>query len=266
MNNLISKEEKDRIDSVCEKYRIKKYSINSNGSIDVDGDVDLSIMKLTELPIKFNNVSGDFGCNDNYLSNLEGCPKIVGGDLFVFNNRLTSLIGAPDEVMGDFNCRGNLLVDLYGSPLQIGEDFICADNMLTTLDGSPHTIGGDFNARANLLISLDGSPVNVGGDYSCSYNKITNLMGIAEKIGGGLNCFGNNKLSSTYSGNTDIDLGDGGVMWGSTNIPYPIRTTYNKHIRLILKYQRPFEIWDGDQELNMGNLLMLIEEIEDGLM
>jgi len=41
MKNLISKEEKDRIDRICSNENIKNYSINSDGSIDVHGNVDL---------------------------------------------------------------------------------------------------------------------------------------------------------------------------------------------------------------------------------
>ena len=41
------------IKSICEKYRITNYTINSDGSIDVDGDVDLSEKRITKLPLKF---------------------------------------------------------------------------------------------------------------------------------------------------------------------------------------------------------------------
>ena len=41
------------IDSICKKYNITNYTINSDGSIDVDGDVNLSNRGLTKLPLKF---------------------------------------------------------------------------------------------------------------------------------------------------------------------------------------------------------------------
>jgi hypothetical protein len=43
------------IDSICEKYGITNYTINDDGSIDVDGDVNLSCKNLTKLPLKFRD-------------------------------------------------------------------------------------------------------------------------------------------------------------------------------------------------------------------
>ena len=39
------------IHDICKKYNIENYTINSDGSIDVDGNVNLSKMNLTELPL-----------------------------------------------------------------------------------------------------------------------------------------------------------------------------------------------------------------------
>ena len=36
------------IDEICKKYSIENYTINPNGSIDVDGHVDLSDKELTK--------------------------------------------------------------------------------------------------------------------------------------------------------------------------------------------------------------------------
>jgi len=85
------------IDSICKKYRIKNYTINSDGTID-------------------GNVTGDFYCNTNKLTTLEGTPQSVGGDFSCRNNRLISLEGCPQSVGGYFNFRSNQLKDLYGFP------------------------------------------------------------------------------------------------------------------------------------------------------
>jgi len=65
----------------CEKYRLFNYTINSDGSIDVNGGVDLwnNLGSMEKLPIKFGNVSGNFDCGYNKLTTLEGCPSYVGG-------------------------------------------------------------------------------------------------------------------------------------------------------------------------------------------
>jgi hypothetical protein len=49
---------------ICKKYDIQNYSINSDGSIDVDGYVALFDKGLTKLPLRFRNVTGDFNCNN----------------------------------------------------------------------------------------------------------------------------------------------------------------------------------------------------------
>ena len=60
----------DSIESICKKYGITNYSINIDGSIDVDSDVNLSEKKLTKLPLKFNKVGGYFNCSYNKLTSL----------------------------------------------------------------------------------------------------------------------------------------------------------------------------------------------------
>ena len=53
------------IDEICKKYRIENYTINSDGSIDVDEDVNLHNLGLEKLPLKFNKVNGFFTCSFN---------------------------------------------------------------------------------------------------------------------------------------------------------------------------------------------------------
>ena len=51
------------INSICSKYGIENYTINDDGTIDVNGYVNLYNKNLTKLPLKFRNVTGDFYCN-----------------------------------------------------------------------------------------------------------------------------------------------------------------------------------------------------------
>ncbi len=95
------------IHKICKKYRIKNYIINDDGSIDVDGDVDLYSKGLTELPLKFNYVSGSFDCGYNKLSDLKGSPKIVGLNFNCDGNYLTNLRYSPEKVGGGFYCHRN---------------------------------------------------------------------------------------------------------------------------------------------------------------
>ena len=101
------------ISLICEKYGIENYTINSDGSIDVNGDVYLYDKGLTELPLRFNKVSGSFDCSSNNLTSLNGSPKWIGGWFSCQYNQLTSLEFSPDYIGGFFDCTGNKLTDNY---------------------------------------------------------------------------------------------------------------------------------------------------------
>ena len=97
------------IDSICKKYDIENYTINTDGTIDGDGDVNLSGQGFIKLPLKFGRVGGNFYCHNNQLTSLEGCPQIVGGDFYCNDNQLTTLEGAPREVGRHFYCDNKIL-------------------------------------------------------------------------------------------------------------------------------------------------------------
>ena len=80
------------IHKICDKLKIDNYTINPDGSINVDGDVVILIY-INELPIKFNKVSGNFYCSYNNLSTLKNFPNEVGGETFLYGNPLKSLDG-----------------------------------------------------------------------------------------------------------------------------------------------------------------------------
>jgi hypothetical protein len=199
MKNLISKEEKDRIDLICKKFHIRYYTIISDGSIDVNTNVLLASRKFNKLPLNFNIVVEEFHCRDNQLTTLEGSPNTVGSTFSCYNNNLTSLIGGP------------------------------------------HTVGGDYHCYKNQLSTLEGVPITIGGDLICSFNNLT----------------------STYAGEVDIEV-NGIVRIENNQLPQLLQDNLN-HINLILKYQRPFMIWNDDLSLNEENFADLIYEIKDGL-
>ena len=110
------------ISLICEKYNIKDYTINNDGSIDVAGNVNLWDKGLVELPLTFNKVSGNFDCDYNQLTSLKGCPRWVGGYFECSRNRLSNLEFSPDYVGVDFSCVHNDLIDNY-SDTEIGGYF-----------------------------------------------------------------------------------------------------------------------------------------------
>jgi hypothetical protein len=161
------------IKNICKKYDIENYTINEDGSIDVNGDVNLSFKSLTELPLKFRNVTGTFQCSDNKLSTLEGCPKSIGGDFFLHFNYLTSLKGCAVKVNGGFECSNNRLSTLENSPQIVNGYFICNSNELTTLKGAPESIGSGFLCTNNKLKSLEFCPKSPL--IECDRNEIRTL-------------------------------------------------------------------------------------------
>jgi len=179
---------REEVIEVCEKYRIKNYTINDDLSIDVNGDVNLAYKNLEHLPLKFNYIEGSFDCYSNELKSLEGCPQTVGGSFECSDNKLKSLEGCPQTVNGNFECRINKLKSLEGSPQTVGGSFECDYNQLVSLEGSPQTVGGYFNCYRNELKTLEGSPQTVDGDFNCHFNKLETLEGGPQTVGGKFNC------------------------------------------------------------------------------
>ena len=105
---------KSDIVSWLDKYDIKNCTLISDAKYDfvvnVDGDVNLTSKKLTNIPVKFNNATGSFSCNDNKLASLEFCPETVAGSFYCGRNNLTSLEYCPKTVHGDFYCNNNKLM------------------------------------------------------------------------------------------------------------------------------------------------------------
>jgi hypothetical protein len=121
------------IESTCKKYRIKNWTINPDGTVDVDGDVNLRSMKLNKLPLNFRRVNGDFNCSCNKLIDLKGAPSEVGGHFNCAFNKLISLEGGPEKVGGYFGCNGNKLTTLEGGPKEVVGEFWCIGNPIFRL-------------------------------------------------------------------------------------------------------------------------------------
>ena len=131
-----------------EKYNIENYTINNDGTIDVDGGVSIAGCYLTKIPFSFGKVTGDFICSSNKLTSLVGCPKEVGGYFSCSFNKLKDLIGGPQEVGDVYHCYNNKLETLEGCAGDIGEYLDCTNNNLEMLDCSS-VINGDIYCSGN---------------------------------------------------------------------------------------------------------------------
>ncbi len=148
--------------SELDKYGIKNYTINSDGTIDVDGNVYLAHKGLKIIPFKFGKVTGSFNCHSNELTSLEGSPYYVGSN---------------------FNCYYNRLETLKGSPVEVGKKFDCTHNNLSSLEGMPLEIGEDFEAYANPNLKELDSVSNIEGDISCNKDiDTTKFLGYCKNI------------------------------------------------------------------------------------
>jgi hypothetical protein len=116
---------------ICRKHSIVAYTINNDLSVDVRGDVDLYEKNLTELPLQFNKVSGNFYCSKNNLTTLKGCPSYVRRDFMCGSNYpLKSLEYCPKHIGGDFYCGFLNLKQrqtLYNT--SVGGQIVCASNI-----------------------------------------------------------------------------------------------------------------------------------------
>ncbi len=143
------------IDEICYEFGVRNYTINDDGSIDVKGDVHIPTSGLTEIPITFNKVTGNFYCQNSDLTTLKGSPRLVEGSFYCQKNKLTSLLGGPKSVGSLFNCGFNDLTDLKGSPKFIGGDFRCDKNNIFSLEGlDADGLSGNIYLNKNPIGSL----------------------------------------------------------------------------------------------------------------
>ncbi len=175
------KESKEDIDSICKKYDIKNYTINDDGSIDVDDNVYLNEYFLHRLPLEFRNINGDFKCYDNNLISLKGCPKEISDDFFINNNFLLNLKGCPKEIGGSFYCYENLLDTLENCPKSVGRHFDCSGNKIISLEGCPKHIGGIFNCRRNKIRDFYGFPDFWEGELLLEGNPLFEIYELFNK-------------------------------------------------------------------------------------
>ncbi len=205
--------------------------------VDVGQSVILSWMenqeKITNFPIKFNIVYGDFICNNNSLVSLEGSPYEVKGDFDCRSNNLSDLIGSPVIVRGQFNFSHNVVVSLQGGPVEVGGDYTGAFNLLTDLVGAPKQINGEFNVYNNLLTSLKGSPQKIGRSFGLYRNKLKNLEGCPEVINEFLDCSFNELDSFLY---LPKDVGRA-ILWAS-NPELEAKHPYCEYLEEIQEYQK----------------------------
>jgi hypothetical protein len=151
MRYLHKYESHEDIIKLCERYHIVNYTINTDDSIDVDGNIYMRNQSFRKLPLKFGNVTGLFVCNDNELTSLEGCPRYVGNNFICAGNKLKSLEGCPKTIDGILDCYHNKLTSLKGCP-KSSQVIYCDNNNIDTFEGLDFvSISGEFHCSENPI-------------------------------------------------------------------------------------------------------------------
>ena len=144
----------DDINEICKKYNIKNYTINTDGSIDVDGYANLFDKNLKKLPLKFNKINRWFDCSYNKLTSLEGSPVEVNSGFRCDNNKLTSFEGSPVEVNGGFYCNENNLTSFEFAPKRIRGHFLCWNNNIKSFEYFPNFVKEYFYCDDNPIYEV----------------------------------------------------------------------------------------------------------------
>lgn len=151
------------------------------------GNLNLGVCGITSLEGCPKVIYGNLDISHNKgLSSLEHCTNEIYGSFYCNDCNLKSLEYGPKKVGTDYNCSNNPLYTLIGAPSHIAENFVATSCKLITLAGSPIFVGRDFFVTRNNLCSLYLSPALIKGDYVASYNDLENLEQSTCRIEGDL--------------------------------------------------------------------------------
>jgi hypothetical protein len=215
---------------ILKYFAIKNYTINKDGTVDVNGDVNLSLRGLTEIPIKFGVVRGKFDVRFNNLLSLKNSPREVTGTFDCSgNNNLTSLKYGP-KIAGTYKCNFCNLQSSEGMPTKVTETFDAEDQYsgyffpeeklealipnysilknLTKYNINNYAINEDGTVDVDGNVHLAGNkltkiPIKFGkikGDFNVSVNHLISLENSPREVTGTFNCSGNEKLTSLKGG------------------------------------------------------------------
>ncbi len=97
-------------------HNVYKFAINDDLTVDTFESVVFPRKKISSLPVKFNEVHGNFFC--------------VG-------TQLTTLFGCPTKVSSIFDCSFNFITNLDYAPISC-DAFVCDTNPITDLTPLKH--------------------------------------------------------------------------------------------------------------------------------
>lgn len=262
---------KEEVDIIIKKYKIQigNYEINSNGTIDVEGDVWINHQRIKQLPLAFGRVNGEFDCSNNRLTTLRGAPYYVGRTFDCGYNRLKTLEFAPKIVNENFSCPCNSLISLMGCPVEIAEMFDCSNNYLTTLKLGPSLVGTDYYADNNDLVNLIGSPIKLNGYLLIRGNYLDNLHGCPLKIGGNLvlsPCVKSIDIGNQNTIVKQVEFENNEIAPNFPPIIPQIVMDHEKWLEVFFKYHILFDDMYDNDLLDEDYFMEVIMDIKEGLL
>jgi hypothetical protein len=63
---------KEKIIELCEELNLYDYHVNDDGTVDVENTVVIYNKKITQIPINFGVVGGDFIIRETCITSLKG--------------------------------------------------------------------------------------------------------------------------------------------------------------------------------------------------
>jgi hypothetical protein len=155
----------DHIDYFLKTIMVDNYIIHDDFSVSVYQNLNISNMKLKEIPIKFRYVLGDFNCSFNFLTTLKGCPK---------------------KIDGNFNCTRNELTSIDYPPKVIEKDAYFLINNINSFDFPFNNVGGLIYMDGDIFINknhdgLKQVEYNNGDYYNVLYNYNKNFRDFKRK-------------------------------------------------------------------------------------
>lgn len=159
------------------------YKILGNKHIDVSGNIIIALdTRIVELPVKFDNVAGDFDMSNCKVTSLKGCPDHVGGIFNCSENNITTLSLCPSYIGKNLIAYSCQLVSLSGCPEVIYDLANFADNQLISMTGGPKKVIGDLSVISNKISTFEGFPAYIGGDLYITKNQFATFKHIHKHI------------------------------------------------------------------------------------
>lgn len=167
----------ENIEEVLNKYDVKNYTINKDGSVNLTGDVSFFNKGIDKIPFEIKSTTGIIDFSYNNLTSLEGCPE-VAHSIFFARNKIKEIDCVPMESKL-LSLSNNEIENLnFPEGFNSGE-IVLRHNNIYDLKGMPSSFNGkiflQYNPIATLFKSNDGTDVNTFNSLNIIKDRKVNL-------------------------------------------------------------------------------------------